>query len=295
MPTYPYAPPSANGTQITVEQYLNNPTRVQRAIDELANNRFIADVIFSQGPAVQGGAVLYDQILGPETSFTEDDVQEIEPGSEFPLLGTGELAPSVAVARKYGGEVMLTDEAVRRDRRDLLGRNMTRLRNTIVRKVDTVAMAVLDAAPILTYAGAAWNGVGVDIFAELAAARYESTSLDMGYEPDTVLINPQEELTLTSDPDIRDALVNAGDTSLLRSGQVGQVGGLTFLRSSRVPAGTAYLLERKTAGSISDEVPLYARPLHDDRRETWFVHGGRVAVPFVTDPKAVVKLTGLNV
>lgn len=294
MPTYPQAQPTVNGTQITVEAYLNNPTRVQRAIDELANNRFIADVIFTPGPAVQGGSVLYDQVLGPETSFLNDDVQEIEPGSEFPILGTGELMPLVAVARKYGGEVMLTDEAVRRDRRDLLARNMTRLRNTITRKVDTVAIAALEAAPILAYAGAPWDGAGVDIFAELAAAAYEVTSLDMGYEPNTVLIHGQEELAMTSDPDIRDALINAGDTSLIRTGAVGTIAGLTFLRSNRVAPGTAYLLERRTAGSISDEVPLYARPLHDDRRETWFIHGGRVAVPYVTDPKSIVKLTGLN-
>jgi hypothetical protein len=293
MPTYPYPAPTVNGTQITVEAFLQNPTRVQRAIDELANNRFITDVIFQQGPAVQGGAVLYDQVVGPETSFTDQDVQEIEPGSEFPILGTGELMPLVAVSRKYGGEVMLTDEAVRRDRRDLLARNTTRLRNTIIRKVDTVAISALEAAPILSYVGADWGTAATDILAELASAAFESTSLDMGYSPDTVLINPAQELDLLKDTDIRTALANSGDASIIRQGLVGTLMGFTFITSSRVEAGTAYLLERRTAGSVSDEVPLYARPLHDDRRETWFIHGGRVAVPFVTDPKAVVKLTGI--
>lgn len=294
MPTpYPAGSPTINGTTVTVDAFLRNPARVQRSIDALANNRFIADVIFRPGPPATGGAVIYDQILGPESSFTERDVQEIEPGSEFPIVNSGELMPSVATAKKYGGEVMLTDEKVRRDARDLLARESIKLRNTIVRKVDTVAIATLEAAPILTFAGADWGTAATDILAQLAQAAFLSTSLDMGYEPNTVLINPAQELDLLVDTDLRAALSADNGSQLIREGNVGRLMGFDFIRTSRVPAGTAYLLDRGTAGSISDEVPLYARPLHDDRREAWFIHGARVAVPYVTDPKAVVKLTGI--
>ena len=290
---YPPAPPVVAGNTITVSAFLNTPTRVQRAIEALTLQRFIADVIFGAGPAVNGGSVMYDQLLGPDDIFTGRDVQEIEPGSEFPILNTGERMPLVAIARKYGGEIMLTDEAVRRDNRNLLNREMTRLRNTIIRKVDTVAMAALAAAPTQTMAASAdWSLAATDVVADLATAASLVSSLDMGYVADTVLVNPAQSLDLVKDKDIRDAMPRERDNSLIRTGNLGRVLGLDFIESNRVPAGTVYVLQRRIAGGISDEVPLYARPIPDARRETTFIHGARVVVPYVTDPKAVVRITG---
>lgn len=290
---FPPAPPTVAGTNITVNAFLQTPTRVQRAIEALTLQRFIADAIFAGGPAVAGGSVMYDQMLGPDDIFTAREVQEIEPGSEFPILNTGERMPLVAVARKYGGEIMLTDEAIRRDNRPLLAREMTRLRNTIIRRVDTVAMAALGAAPVQTMvASGDWSLAATDIVADLATAAGMVSRLDMGYVADTVLVNPDQTLDLMKDKDLRDAMPRERTDGLIRTGNLGRVLGLDFIESNRVAAGTVWVLQRRIAGSISDEVPLYARPIRDDRRETTFIHGARVVVPYVTDPKAVVRITG---
>ena len=294
MPTpYPQAAPTISGQNVTVSAFLRTPARVQRAIENLAALRFIADVIFGAGPAATGGSVIYDQVLGQDALFTERDVQEIEPGSEFPILNTGESTPLVAVARKWGGEVMITDEAVRRDARDRLAREMTRLRNTIVRKVDTVAMAVLRAAPHLALAATAdWGTTPGAAITDLGRIAHAVSSLDMGYEVDTVFLNPAQELDLMLDEKIRTALPRESSTVPIATGKLGRLMGMDFIVSNRLNPGEVLGVDRGMPGGISDEVPLYARPIYDERRETTFIHGARVAVPYVTDPKAVVILTG---
>lgn len=295
MPTvtaFPPAPPTISGENITVSMFLNSPPRVQRAIEALANERFIADVIFGTGPRAEGGAVVHDQVT-ESNLYTTDDVEEISPGADFPLLTSTEPAPIVAVARKYGGEIFLTDEQVRRNSRNVLTRETTKLRNTIIRKVDRVAIAALNAAPIQTdTASADWSTAGTDIIADLAVAQNMISSLDMGYIADTVLINPAQELDLLVDADIREALPRERDNSIIRTGNLGRLLGMDFVVSNQVPAGTFYVLQRKIVGGISDEVALYARPIPDERRERVYIHGARVVVPYVTDPKACVKVTG---
>lgn len=289
---FPPPPPTVSGTTISVSAFLNSPPRVSRAVEDLTLSRFVADVIFSQGPQAVGGSVIYDQLTADDV-FLTGDVQTIAPGAEFPILSSRDVAPLVAVAAKYGAEVFLTDEEVRRDRRDVLRRELAKLRNTIVRKVDTVAMAALNAAPLLTAtASGSWQAAATDIIADVVTAINAVNNTDLGYVVDTALINPREELALLKDKDIRDALPREQDAGLIRTGNLGRLMGVDFITTNRVPAGTVYFMQRGTIGSISDEVPLYARPIADERRERVFIHGGRVAVPFVTDPKAGLRLTG---
>lgn len=290
---FPVAPPTVAGNVITVSMFLNDPTRVQRSIENITNLRFVADVVFSEGPAIPSGSVIYDQIVEQGQIFLAGDVQEIEPGADFPILNALEAGPLVAVARKYGGEVFLTYEDRRRDRRDKLGRRLTQLRNTIVRKVDRIAMAALRAAPIIQQnASGDWSTAATDIVRDAAVAKNAITRLELGYMPDTVLINDDQELDLMSDKDIRDALPRERDDTLIRTGNVGRLMGMDWLATSQVNPGEVFVLQRKVAGSISDEVPLYARPIDEPRQERVYLHGARLPAVYVTDPKSVVRITG---
>lgn len=290
---YPWAPPAINGTDLTVSVFLRNPPRVQRAIEAMTTQRFIADVIFGGGPQADGGAVVYDQVTQANI-FLSRDVQEIEPGATFPVLNDVEVAPLVAVAKKYGGEIYLTDEAVRRDNRDKLAREMTRLRNTITRKVDTIAMAALRAAPINSMpASADWSLATTDIIADLASAMEMITGPDMGYDhPDTAFINPAQETDLLKKKDIREALPRESTTVPIATGRLGRLLGLDFVVSNRVNPGEIIICQRGLVGGISDEVPLYARPIDEPRQERVYLHGARLPAVYVTDPKSVVRITG---
>jgi hypothetical protein len=290
---FPPAPPTVSATNlITVSLFLNSPARVQRSIETLAYQRFIADVVFGTGPTATGGAVIYDQ-LADGYLFMDRDVQEIAPGAEFPLLTSSAPVPLVAIARKWGGEVLLTDEEVRRDNRNVLQRELQRLRNTIVRKVDTLAMAALRAAPTNTMAASgSWATAATDIIADLAQAVESVTQRDLGYEPDTVLLNPAQEVALLKDVDIRTALPRERTDVPVATGNLGRLLGLDFIVSNRINAGEVFVLQRGAIGGISDEVPLYTKPIPDERREVTFLHGARVTTPYVTDPLAATRITG---
>ena len=292
--TYPPAPPTVDGQgRIMVEQFLKTPTRVTRVIEDLTRERFLAERIFGKGDA-QGGAVIYDQVTASEL-YTDRDVQAIDAGSEFPIVSSGESAPKVAAVTKWGGAAVLTYEAVRRDSRDTLNRELTKLRNTIVRKVDTVAIAALNAAPILTDTGTDWSdSTAGNPVLDLASARSQIDDQDMGYTADTVLINPAQYVDLISNTKVANSLPrDVVAANPIASGQLGNYMGFTWYVTNRVPAGTAYILSSMMAGSLRDELPLYSRPIDQPERERWLIQAARVTVPIVTDPKAVLKLTGL--
>lgn len=292
---FPQPNPTISGANLTLSVFLNTPARVQRAITDFTQQRFLMDRIFSQGPTATGGAVIYDQVTG--TFFYLDrDVQEIRPGSEFPILNGGEQLPSVAVVRKLGGEVELTDEAIRRDNRALLSREMTRLGNNIVRYVDAAAIAALNAAPILTLtASGAWATNATDIIADIATGAEMIYGPDLGYTPDTLIVNPVNHMGMIKNTTLRGSLPREDTTprNPIFGGRINMLEGIDIFLTNRTPSGTAYLLQAKQAGSYSEEIPTYAKVIRDERKETNYIHGARVTVPYVTDPLCVVKITGI--
>lgn len=289
---YPPGPPTVSGNLITVETFLNSPTRVQRVVDDLTLNRFLADQIFSQGGAA-GGAVVYDQIASGEF-FTTRDVQGIAPGSQFPIIDTGEAVPKVARVIKWGGAAVVTYEAVRRDNRDVLNRQLTKLRNTIIRKVDTVAIAALDAALPTMPASASWALATTDIITDLEMARAAIDDADLGYEADTVIINPTQRIGVRKNTGLRNALPREGMANNLIGARDlnGLLGFRNWFVSNRQPAGTVKVLASRIVGSIRDELGLYTRTIDEPVNERWLVQGARVTVPIITDPLAGINVTG---
>lgn len=293
---YPQIAPTISGQLVTASVFLQSPPRVQKAITDFTVERFIMDKVFSRGPQATGGAVIYDQVLGTYF-FLDRDIQEIRPGSRFPILAGGEQLPSVAAVRKLGGEVMLTDEVIRRDNRNLVQREMIRLGNNVVRYVDASAIAALNAAPILTgTVGTGWNQVGSDPLADIAKFAELIYGPDLGYVPDTILMNPTTHSAAVANTSLRTALPreNLGDNNPIFGGRLNMLEGLNFYLTNRVPVGTIYILAAGMIGSYSEEVPEYYKTIYEPREETWYIHGARITVPYVTDPLACIKVTGVT-
>lgn len=299
MPTtvtlFPPAPPAISGQNLTLSIFLNNPARVQKTLQDLSSQRFIADRIFTAGPSASAGAVVYDQLTS-QNLFTARDVQEIAPGSEFPIVNGAEPNPLVAQVKKWGGRARFTYEQVRRNQLDVLRREMIRLRNTIVRKVDTVAIATLDAAPITSQSASGdWTTAATDIISDIETAKSNMDALDMGYEAQWVLLNPAQALDIRKDADIRAAFPRENlAANLLNKGAADLAGilGLEWYVTNRVAAGSVYV-GGGDPGFISDEIPgPYSRVINDEKTESWEVMAARVPTMGVTDPKAVTKITG---
>lgn len=291
---YPPAPPSVTGTTATVDLWLKYPEYVQRAVEDLTDQRFIADYVFAEGPPAPSGSVLYDQVTAAML-YAEREIQEVAPGSEFPLLTFPNLTPLVATVKKWGGAFDVTDEQRTRNRYDVVGRNLRLTTNTLIRKMDTVALAALNAAPLVTQVGSGdWTQAATDIIGDVETAKSAIDQADMGYVADTALINPAQRLDIRKDADIRAALPRE-NTQLnpILSADLAGLLGLNWIVSNRVPAGTVYVLQRQVVGSRSDEEPLKSEVVPMREKQMTRVQAWRKVVPYVTDPKAAVKITGV--
>jgi len=299
MPANPlaYAPlvptVDANGIIGNLEFWLNQPARVQRVARSLVNQRFVADVIFGTGPQASGGAVMYDQVTENDLYLTRD-VQEIQAGADYPVLTDEAPTPKMAAVKKWGGRVFVTDEDRDRNAYNVVTRELTKLGNTVIRKVDGVAIASLLAAPILSDVGTDWSDpVAGDPIGDIVNGRQLSNALDMGYELDTVLINSQEEASLLGIKTFRESLSDPSKDAIVRGANLGKVMRMDFIVSNRITPGEAIILERGTVGGISNEVPYQTKTYREEGADKTWVQGSRRVVPYVTDPKAVVRLTGL--
>lgn len=290
---FPPAPPTVSGPLITVHQYLTQPTRITRTLNRLTLQRFLAELIFGPGPRAEGGAVIYDQVVNNDL-FTTQDVERIEPGMDYPVLTDEQPTPKIAAVGKWGGRVFVTDEQRDRNRTDVVARELTKLANTIVRKVDTIAIATLDAAPIRTHVGNDWTGAadGV-ILGNLIDGFSLVNDPDMGYEIDTVLLNTLQATEMLKSKSLRDALGPSAQEAIIRGASLGRLLNADFYKSNRVPAGTLYALMRRMVGGISDETPMASKTYRTEENDRTWVQSGRRLVPYVTDPLCVVKITGI--
>lgn len=302
MPTYPDAitnplsPPTVSGTTITVDFLLNNPTRVTRTVADLVMANFFLDQIFATGGDVQGGAVLYDRVDATD-AYTANDVERVEPGSEFPVVGGVRFAPRTAQVEKVGGKFPITDEARRRNSITRINNQMRRLSNTITRKLHQRGVAEIAAAITehsRTGAGISWSGAmaltGTTSSPVLRPARdfariqKTAENEEFGYDFDTVIVNPTEaeSLRVTYADDLDSVLADNNIS--------------TFISTPRKAQGSAYFLAGGMVGEMRVEEPMQTVTEREGapqlREQTWVQTGVR-PVMYVTDPFALFELTGL--
>lgn len=290
---YPLAAPVVNGSQITVQTMLNQPTRITRYLSDINLRGFISPLIFANAGGVTGGAVIYDQLTINDL-FSTRDVQNVEPGAEFPIVTSENGEPLVAPVEKFGGKFFVTDEA--RDRNDggVIQREGRKLINTITRKIDQKAIAALDLAmskyPGQTAVGVNWNSVvtngssassaGAWPAADFAKIQLLADTQELGVQFDLWVVNPAQKAQF-------DLLYGASSSSVLSAY------GVRMVASNRVEAGTAYVLESGQVGEMRTEKPLSTETWRENTTQRTWVQSDIRPVMYVTNPYSLVKVTGL--
>lgn len=295
---YPLGPPTVSGNTITVDQALQNPTRITRDIAGLAQQRFFADRVFSAAGAIQGGAILFE--LPPSTQtdlFAERGIQEVAPGEEFPELTFLRGVPVVARPRKLGGKFFVTKEARARNDQRVVQRAMVQTANTIALTLDAMAVAVLNTAITAntrTQAGQSWaagagttlttrSGTNVATSDILVAARVLEMEM-RGHAADSILIHPNQELSL------RQLAASMGITI---DALLGSVGIQNWFSSPRITAGTAILYDAGQVGGWANEFPLAQDTWYENKTERWWYQWSVSPAMFIDDPYGLVQLTGI--
>lgn len=291
--SHPLGPPTVSGNNITVDTMLNQPTRVTNMIMDLTLQRFVADRVFASAGGVSGGAVVYDQLTTNELYATRD-VERVMPGAEFPLITSDRLAPKLAEVEKWGGKTFIVDEARDRNNAAHFTKQVRQLANTIVRKINQRAIAELESAVSehsQTFAGTNWSTTVLEGNSPTAPASRPTRDFahvrrlaeedELGYVYDLWIINPQEAEALE---------IAYGEKleGVLRSN------GVSLYVSNRVTAGTAYAVAEGQVGEMKLEQPLATETWRDaDGRQRTWVQSSVRPVMYVTDPMAVLKVTGL--
>lgn len=302
--TYPPANPTLSGDVLTISRFLNNPTAVTRRLRTLAENRFIADALLAG--RVEGSSILYET---DESIYTSDAPEVVAPGAQYPrtLAPTGTAA--VANPVKWGQEVPITDEEVGRFRGQAVERNLLKIVNYLVYTVDTTALAVISSAVTQTVAATGvWDGATANPLLDLLRAKATIRALNKGYEPDVVAVDDFAFAYIMGNLNMLATMARESNTTVSMSGDLPVLAGLRIMPTPNLPAaGTAIVLDSSALGSIGYEripSPEYQgdpangvetltrrNPLGNDE---WLVRGRRPVVPFVQEPGAGCKITGMG-
>lgn len=302
--TYPPVAPTIANDVVTISRFLNNPTAVNRRLRTLAENRFIADALLSG--RVEGSSILYET---DESIYSADAPEIVAPGAQYPrtLAPTGTAA--VANPVKWGQEIPITDEEVGRFRGQAVERNLQKIINYLVYTVDTTALALIASMVTNTLAAtAAWTAATANPLLDLLRCKAVIRAQNKGYEPDVVACDDFAFAYIMGNLNILATMARESGQTVSMVGNLPVIAGLRIMPTPNLPTvGTAIVADSSALGALGYEripSPEYQgdpangvetltrrNPLGNDE---WLVRGRRPVVPFVQEPGAACKLTGMG-
>ncbi|OZE35610.1 MULTISPECIES: major capsid protein [unclassified Rhodococcus (in: high G+C Gram-positive bacteria)] len=292
---FPLGAPAIVNNQLTVDTALKQPNRISRRIADITLHSFIVDKIFAtSGVPVVGGAMRYQQAIKNEL-YLANDVEQRGDSDEYPIVGSERLDEKVALVEDWGGKFWVSDNAVKRNDAAYFDIQTTQLSNTIVKKVNTRAVATLDSAiaalgGATTFVGNNWATAQLggtnptpnqDLpHADLAFAQRFATQEELGVKYDLWLLNPVEKTNI-------EIAYGAALAQILATN------GITLFASNEIPAGVAYAVATGQVGFLDYEVGLTTETWREQKTRKNWVQSYVQPVMGVTNPYAIRKVTGL--
>lgn len=302
MTTYPTLP-GLSGQKITVDWLMNNPLIIHRSMRTLAQQRLVGDKLLTGHVDLTGSG---SAIFGvSEGIFPKRAAQRIAPNGEYPKTDDDPGVPAQANTDKWGLSTDIPQELIARNRMDVVTRKMIKLTNQVVFGFDALVLSAIGSAVTNTQAAAAaWNTGTADPFLDIMLSGAVSDELNQGYDVNVVALSPTYFARAIAATKIIERMPREGDSTLVITGRMIQVAGVTFLKSTNLPAGVNVLVADSTQlGSIATErlggpgwtgspevVETKVEPMTGADGFTLYCR--KVAVPMVQEPGAAVKLTG---
>jgi hypothetical protein len=312
MPQNPIAQPlggaTVSGTLVTVDSYVNPPTKIPARIAALvaSNMGYFAEQILSTpGIKVQGGAVLYE-ILKPTDLFLPADqsLAPRAPGAEAPRLGAERGEPAVSRPESWSGSIEVTDEARARNDAIAVANQFTRAANTIANNIQTTVITALAAfvtaqsrtvnSPI-NWTEAHASGIQASDptklpFADFARVENKFIADKAGVFPDTLIIHPDDWQTLIVTYSTVGGLAQPGGVKAM----LGDFGITNIVRTVLATKGAPLFVKAGQLGALLFEQPVSQEQERVARRKTdvYIIEVRPVVV--LNEPAAVWQLTGIN-
>ncbi len=303
--TYPPAAPSLSGDVVTINRFLQSPASIARRLRSILEQRYIADALLTGRFTVSGGSIQYET---GETIFTAEDPRSVSPGGEYPLTTLGTGTASLAKTVKWGQDSLITDEAIKRQQMSPVNRALTKLANSNVKYVDSVAMAAISSAVTATAAAAAdWSTATAEqILTDALLAKANVVALDQGYDPDTIVVDDINHAYAMARFAAAGYFPREDGKSPVLTGEFPIIGGMRWLATTHtVGASVALVADSTQLGGMADEElggPGYAKidgmavevkSIREDENDQFRLRARRVTVPVVVEPAAARKITGL--
>ncbi|UGL61894.1 major capsid protein [Arthrobacter phage EastWest] len=293
--TYPAPAPRADATkpELTVNALLKAPTVLQKRIITPSQN-FLSDELFRPG-TTDSGAVIFSRAKKSDIYPSRGDVEQIEPGGEFPYVDVDEEGAEVALSSKFGAGYVVTDEARRRNQLSIIAKGNLKVRNALLRQDAYRCLAAFrDAVPTVNSVGywgveaRAWRE---DVLRNIAAIR----SLGLGYSPDTVIVSPNTATELLLMPELDSLLPR--ETKQLNPVYNPSLSGLlnvNWVVNEFASDTEAILLQTKMTGSNIVEKEYGVEVVREGTRKRDHVLADKWSVPIIDEPESALVITGIR-
>lgn len=305
---YDFPKVTISGQNITLDRYLNDPTRIYRALRTMVQQRLIGDKVLTGRVNLTGtGVGVYEVAEAIVPDFLP---LIVPPGDEYPMTTFTAGTPATVMPVKWGQAFDMFDKAIAHGRIDLFRRNLVKVANGLIQNSDGITLAAIASAVSQTQAGTAtWGGATATPFLDIELAIAQIDTLNLGYTADTVVLTPTKFAQFLGSPTVLAATAreNSGANVTL-TGNIQQVAGLTIMKSTNLPSGWLGLVldstqlgsqayedlgsvggvaYQGTPGSVeSAVVPL---PTRDGKR----CQARIVKAPMIQEPGSCVRLTGI--
>lgn len=307
--TYPPAPASLSGDMVTINRWLQSPAVLRRRLQALTDIGFVADVLLPRKFRTAGGGVAYEV---DEPLFTDREITAVAPGSEYPRALPSTGAAALAYVSKWGQATEVTDERIKRSlpMGSAIDWGLRKVVNTVVRKVDRLAIATIASAVTATTTGTDWTDESASrILLDIETAKAEVTDLELGYEPDMILMSTLKYAHLASDDKIATLRRRESTDNPVYGGTIETIADLKVVKTplGNLPGGLndVWVLDSRVLGGMADEPdqdPGYAtadngvqvQTRRVAERDAWHMWARRITVPIVESPSAATRITGTN-
>ena len=304
-PSYPPAAPSISGELVTISRFLQSPTQIGRRLRGIGDLRFVSDQLLTRQFRSQGGAVLYEV---SEPFLNTRPVKAVAPGSEYPRDTPAQGTAAISAVSKWGEAFFISDERIKRSvyAGDEVDRQLLKAVNTVANKVEGLAMAAIGSNVTATSAASAtWNNASAQIFRDIELAAATVIDLNLGYNPDTILMSTSKYALMMSDPIIASLRRREATDNPIYGGDIEKVGKfkVVYTSAGNLPSNDVWIVDSQQLGGMADEVnqdPGYTTGQFNIQvqtkriaeRDGWDLWARRLTVPIVTEPGAGIRITG---
>ncbi|WNM67253.1 major capsid protein [Arthrobacter phage Wyborn] len=281
-----------NKPTLTVNALLKAPTVLQKRIITPSQN-FLSDELFRPG-TTESGVVIFNRAKKEDIYPARGDVEQIEPGAEFPMVDVDEEGAEMALSTKFGAGYQVTDEARSRNQLNVITKGNLKVRNALLRQDAYRCLAAFRGAVPTVNAVDVWTSPRAwreDILRNIASVR----SLGLGYNPNTVIISPNTATELMLLPELDNLLPREdANRSPLYNPSLSGLLNVNWLVNEFADDNEAIILETKMTGMNVVEKPYGVEVVREGTRKRDFVLADKWSVPVIDEPESALVITGIK-